>query len=93
MRFGFGFYVTWEVDIWKKFRNAKQSAIYHYFVSVEGCNFVIIVLVVEIVVFYYELMALDNQLDVIRTNIEIMQSSLEIVKLQKEVVKVIEFVV
>ena len=92
-RFGFGFYATWEVDIWKKLRNAKQSATYHYFASVEGRNFATTVLVAEIAASYYELMALDNQLDVIRTNIEIMQSSLEIVKLQKEAAKVTELAV
>src|SRR6476620_4488078 len=32
-------YARWEVDIWKKLRNAKKAAITRYLASVEGRNF------------------------------------------------------
>src|ERR1700739_2071608 len=31
--------VSWEVDIWKKLRNARKSAMYRYLSSIEGKNF------------------------------------------------------
>lgn len=92
-RFGLGFYATWEIDIWKKLRQARQSASYHYLASIEGRNFATTVLVAEIASAYYELMALDNRLEVLRSNIELMQSSLQIVRLQKEAARVTELAV
>ncbi len=92
-RFGLGLYATWEVDIWKKLRNAQQSARYHYLASVEGRNFATTVLVAEIASSYYELMALDARLEVIHSNIDLMQNSLKIVRLQKEAAKVTELAV
>src|SRR5690606_15072188 len=56
--------VSWEVDIWKRLRNAKNSAINRYLASQEGKNFVITNLIAEISNSYFELMALDNQLEI-----------------------------
>ncbi|MEP3387712.1 MAG: TolC family protein, partial [Reichenbachiella sp.] len=53
---------TWEVDIWRKLRNAKKSAFTRYLASVEGRNFMVTNLIAEISNSYYELLALDNQL-------------------------------
>lgn len=75
--------VSWEVDIWKKLRNAKKSAVYKYLSTVEGKNFMVTNLVAEISNSYYELMALDNQLEILKQNIVIQKNALEIVKLQK----------
>ncbi len=74
---------SWEVDIWKKLRNAKKSAVYRYLATVEGKNFMVTHLVAEIATAYYELMALDNQLDNLNRNIAIQQNALSIVKLEK----------
>jgi len=84
---------SWELDIWKKLRNAKKSAVYSYLASVEGKNFMITNLIAEIATSYYELMALDNQLEILKKNIEIYQNSLEIVKLEKQSAKVTELAV
>ncbi len=89
----FGLNVSWEVDIWKKLRNSRKSAIYRYLSTVEGKNFMVTNLVAEIANSYYELMALDNQLDILKKNIEIYQNSLEIVKLEKQSAKVTELAV
>jgi NodT family efflux transporter outer membrane factor (OMF) lipoprotein len=85
-----GLNASWEVDIWKKLRNARKSAVHRYLSSVEGKNFMVTNLIAEIATSYYELMALDNQLDILRQNIEIQTNALEIVKLQKLAARVTE---
>lgn len=89
----FGVNVSWEVDIWKKLRNAKKSALYKYLSTIEGKNFMTTHLISEIANSYYELVALDNQLDILKKNIELYQNSLEIVKLEKQSARVTELAV
>ncbi|WP_291720872.1 TolC family protein [Bernardetia sp.] len=88
-----GVYASWEVDIWKKLRNAKKSAYLNYLSSIEGKNFLVTHLIAEIANEYYELLALDNQLAIINQNIEIQDNALRIVKLQKQSGKVTELAV
>ncbi len=84
---------SWELDIWKKLRNAKKAAALRYLATVEGKNFMVTNLVAEIANSYYELMALDNQLEILRSNIAIQQDALAIVKLEKQAAKVTELAV
>ncbi len=88
-----GAIASWEVDIWRKLRNSRKSAIYKYLSTVEGKNFMVTHLVAEIASSYYELMALDNQLDIIKKNIQIQNDALEIVRLQKQTARVTELAV
>ncbi|GAB3222306.1 TolC family protein [Algoriphagus aestuariicola] len=88
-----GAYASWELDVWKKLRNAKKVAVFNYLSSVEGKNFMVTQLVAEIANSYYELMALDNQLAILNQNIDIQKDALTIVKLQKEAAKVTELAV
>jgi len=76
----FGLFSTWELDIWKKLRNATQVAVYEYMASKEGKNFLVTNLVAEVAHSYYELIALDNQLENLRQNIAIQENGLQIVK-------------
>lgn len=85
--------VSWEIDIWKKLRNAKKAAALRYLSTVEGKNFLVTNLVAEIASSYYELKALDNQLEILKSNIEIQQNALRIVKLQKQSAKDTELAV
>lgn len=85
--------VSWEVDIWKKLRNARKAAMHRYLATTEGKNFMVTLLVAEVANSYYELMALDNQLDILKKTIEIQQSALEIVRQQKIAAKVTELAV
>lgn len=85
--------VYWEVDIWKKLRNAKKATALRYLATVEGKNFLVTQLVAEIANSYYELMALDNQLQIVQNNIQIQQNALEIIKMQKASAKVTELAV
>lgn len=84
---------SWEVDIWKKLRNARKSAMFSYLSTTAGKNFMVTHLVAEIANSYYELMALDNQLDILHKTIEIQTNALEVVKLEKTAAKVTELAV
>jgi outer membrane protein, multidrug efflux system len=85
--------LSWQVDIWKKLRNAKKSAMLRYLSTTEGKNFMVTHLIAEIANSYYELMALDNQLEILKRNIDIQQNALEIVKQEKQAAKVTELAV
>jgi len=90
---GMGLGMQWELDIWKRLRNAKKSAMHRYLASVEGRNFMVTNLISEIAGSYYELMALDNQLSILKKNIQIQQDALEIVRLEKQAAAVTELAV
>jgi multidrug efflux system outer membrane protein len=91
--FEIGAYGSWEVDIWRKLRNAKDAAATRYLASVEGNKFMVTNLVAEIAETYYELMAYDNLLQTINQNVDIQSNALRIVKLQKESAKVSQLAV
>ncbi len=88
-----GLYANWEIDIWKKLKNAEQAAVAHYLATVEGKNFVLSNLIAEVAHSYYELLALDNQLSIIRQNIKLQEDALQVVKIQKEAARVTELAV
>ena len=88
-----GAYATWEIDVWKKLRNAKKAAVLRYLSSVEGKNFMVTHLISEISVSYYELMTLDNLLDILNQNIEIQRNVLQINREEKQAAKVTQLAV
>lgn len=88
-----GAVASWELDIWKKLRNAKKAATFRFLSSVEGKNFLVTNLIAEIANAYYELMALDNQLDIINKNIEIQTNAFEVVKQQKDAARLTQLAV
>lgn len=89
----FGASANWEIDIWKKLRNAKKAAVSRYLATIEGKNFVITNLVAEIANTYYELLSLDNQLDIVRESIQLQKNALDVIKIQKEAARVNELAV
>lgn len=88
-----GVYASWELDVWKKLRNAKKAAVLRYAASAEGKNFLVTNLIAEITSSYYELMALDNLLSIIRQNMDLQSSALQVIKLEKEAAKVTQLAV
>jgi NodT family efflux transporter outer membrane factor (OMF) lipoprotein len=88
-----GAYFSWEIDIWKKLRNARSSAVSRYLGTIEGKNFTVTNLVSEIADSYYELLALDNQLDIVSKFIKIQSDALGVVKTQKEAARVSQLAV
>lgn len=91
--FAFGLSASWEVDIWKKLRNASKAAAMRYLASIEGKNFMTTQIVAEIARSYFELIALDNELEILNRNIELQTRALEVVKLEKEAARVTELAV
>jgi multidrug efflux system outer membrane protein len=88
-----GGFAQWEVDIWRKLRNAKEAAANRYLASQEGRHFLVTNLVAEIAAEYYDLLALDNQLLLVTQNIQIQSDALEVMKLQKKSGRVTELAV
>ncbi len=88
-----GAMADWEIDIWKKLRNQKKSAIMRYLATNEGRNFAKTTLISEIAEAYYELISLDNQLAVIYQNIELQKNALQLVRYEKEAAKVTQLAV
>jgi NodT family efflux transporter outer membrane factor (OMF) lipoprotein len=85
--FQFGASASWEVDIWRRLRNAKDAAQLRYMAQNEAKNFLVTQLVAEIAESYYELMALDNLLEIINTNVQIQKEALEKMRLLKQSAK------
>jgi outer membrane protein, multidrug efflux system len=88
-----GLSASWEIDIWKKLRNAKKSAVLRYLATAEGRNFMVTNLIAEIANSYYELMALDNLLNIIQQSIELQSNGFDIVQQQKLAAKVTQLAV
>lgn len=88
-----GIFASWELDVWKKLRNSKKSAVLEYLATVEGKNFMVTSLIAEIADSYYELIALDNQLSIIEQNLEIQGNALQMVRLQKQAARATELAV
>lgn len=91
--YSFGAFASWELDVWRKLRNAKKAAVMRYLSSVEGKNFMVTNLISEIANSYYELMAHDNLLDIVQKNIEIQSSALQIIRQEKIAAKVTQLAV
>ncbi|MFA0960919.1 TolC family protein [Roseivirga sp. BDSF3-8] len=91
--FMIGAFATWEVDIWRKLRNAKKAATMEYLASLEGRNFMVTNLVAEIADAYYQLLALDSELAIIQQNIRITRNVLQIVRYQKQATRATELAV
>lgn len=88
-----GAFASWELDVWRKLRNAKKAATLKYLSTEEGKNFLVTNLVAEIAYSYYELLALDNLLEIIQQNMEIQNTAYQIIKQEKESAKVTQLAV
>lgn len=84
---------SWEVDIWKKLRSAKKSAVMKFMAGKEGRNLLVTNLVAEIASDYYELLALDNLLTIVEQNIEIQNNAFQVILKQKEAGRVTQLAV
>lgn len=82
-----GAFASWELDVWKKLRNAKKAAVMEYLSTVEGKNFMVTSLIAEIADSYYELQALDNKLAILTKNLELQNNGLTIIRLQMQAAK------
>ena len=75
--------VSWEIDIWRRLRNARDAAALRYLGTTEGRNYTATRLIAEVASDYYRLMAFDNRLETLDKTIEIQQRSFEVSQLNK----------
>ncbi|MFO0676995.1 MAG: TolC family protein [Polyangiaceae bacterium] len=91
--FTFGLTGSWEVDVWRKLRDAAKAASLRYFASIEARNFMVTQIIAEIARSYWELVAKDAQLDILTRTIDVQTKALEVVKLEKQAGRVTELAV
>jgi NodT family efflux transporter outer membrane factor (OMF) lipoprotein len=85
--------LSWQIDIWRQLRNARDAAALRYLGTADGRNYVITRLVAEIAENYFELMALDKRMENLDRIIALQEQSLEVSKLNKEGVRGTELAV
>ena len=69
--------LSWQVDIWRQLRNARDAATLRYLGTTEGRNYTVTLLVAEIADKYFLLMALDKRIENLNRIIALQQDSLE----------------
>ena len=76
--------LTWQVDIWRRLRNARDAASLRYLATTEGRNYVVTRLVAEVAENYYGLQAFDQRMAILDQTIALQEQSLEVAKKLKE---------
>ena len=79
-----GLNLTWQLDIYRQLRNARDAAGQRYVAAAERRNYFVTTLVAEIAENFYRLMAFDKRLENLNQIIEFQTRSLEIAKARKE---------
>ncbi len=82
--FATGVNLTWQLDIYRQLRNARDAAAQRYVVASEKRNYFVTTMVAEIAENFYRLMGLDKRLENLDQIIELQTRSLEIAKARKE---------
>ena len=82
--FGTGVNLTWQLDIYRQLRNARDAAAQRYVAASEKRNYFVTTLVADIAENFYRLMGLDKRLENLDQIIELQKRSLEIAKARKE---------
>lgn len=76
--------LTWQLDIYRQLRNARDAAGQRYAAAAERRNYFATTLVADVAENFYRLMALDKRLENLDQIIQLQQRSLEIAKARKE---------
>jgi outer membrane protein, multidrug efflux system len=79
-----GINLTWQLDIYRQLRNARDAAGQRYVAASEKRNFFVTTLVADIAENYYRLMGLDKRLENLDQIIAFQLRSLEITEARKE---------
>jgi len=79
-----GVQAGWEIDLWGKLKNQKQSAIARFMASMEGKNLVQTAVVAGIAEAYFHLQSLDAQTQILDEYIALQQNALDLVRIQKD---------
>jgi len=76
--------VSWQIDIWRQLRNARDAAGLRYLATIEGRTYTVTRLVADIAENYYTLMALDARLENLNNIIALQEQSLQTAIARKE---------
>ncbi len=79
-----GFNLTWQLDIYRQLRNARDAAGQRYIVALERRNYFVTTLAADVAENYYRLMALDKRLENLNLTIELQEQSLKVAIALKE---------
>ena len=79
-----GFDVTWELDIWGKFRRSVESGVAALESSIADYDDVLVSLTAEVARVYVLLRTFEERLQIARQNVEIQQRSLDIAEIRFE---------
>jgi outer membrane protein, multidrug efflux system len=82
--FGTGLNLSWQLDIYRQLRNARDAAAQRYVAASERRNYFVTTLVAEIAENFYRLMAFDKRIENLDQIIELQEQSLKIAKARKE---------
>ena len=82
--FGTGLNLSWQLDIYRQLRNARDAAAQRYVAASEKRNFFVTTLIAEIAENFYRLMGQDKRLENLDQIIDLQEKSLQIAKARKE---------
>jgi outer membrane protein, multidrug efflux system len=82
-----GLNLTWQIDIYRQLRNARDAAAQRYVAASEKRNYFVTTLVAEIAENFYRLMGLDKRLENLDQIIELQEKSLAIAKARKDALR------
>lgn len=85
--------ISWQIDIWRMLRNARDAATLRYLGTIDGRNYVVTRLIAELAESYYTLMALDKRLENLDRTIALQEQSLEIAEALKDAARGTELAV
>jgi NodT family efflux transporter outer membrane factor (OMF) lipoprotein len=76
--------VTWQIDIWRQLRNARDSARLRYLGTIDGRTYAVTRLVADVAENYYALMSLDARMENLNRIIALQEQSLQTAIARKE---------
>lgn len=79
-----GINLSWQLDIYRQLRNARDAAVQRYVAASEKRNYFVTTMVAEIAENFYRLLGLDKRLENLAQIIELQERSLAIAKARKE---------
>ncbi|MEE6187316.1 TolC family protein [Niabella digestorum] len=85
-----GLKTSWEIDLWGRLKQLKESAQMQYFSTKEGLRLMQNEILGQVADLYFDLIALDNKEKILQRNVTLQNEILNIIKIQREVGKVTE---
>jgi NodT family efflux transporter outer membrane factor (OMF) lipoprotein len=88
-----GLNLTWQLDIYRQLRNARDAAAQRYVAAIDRRDYFMTRLVADVAENYYKLMALDKRLDNLNQIIGFLEQSLKVARARKEAARDTELAV